>query len=60
MRPSSLAEVVDRHLAGQDFGVALREFLDEFYLANSERQSMLETEPALIGDPHKDAYIGGW
>jgi hypothetical protein len=59
MRPSSLAEVVDRHLAGQDFGVSLREFLDEFYLANSERQSMIETEPALIGDPHKDAYIGG-
>jgi hypothetical protein len=58
MRPGSLAEVVNRHLAGQDFGVALREFLDEFYLANSERQSMLEMEPVLIGDPHKDAYMG--
>ncbi len=58
MRLGSLAEVVDRHRAGQDFGVALRDFLDEFYLANSERQDMLETATVLMGDQHKDAYIG--
>jgi hypothetical protein len=59
MRPRSLAEVSDRHRAGQDFSVALREFLDEFYLANrDERQTMLEVEPAVIGDARKDAYLG--
>ena len=57
-RPHTLAEAVERHLAGCDFGVALNEFLDEFYLADTERQSMVEQEPALIGDSHLDAYIG--
>jgi hypothetical protein len=58
MRPNSLADAVEQHRAGRDFWVALNEFLDEFYAAGDERQSMIEQEPALIGDMHLDAYIG--
>ncbi len=59
MRPwRLLAEAVAQHRAGRDFGVALNEFLDEFYLAGDERQSMIEQAPSLIGDKRLDAYIG--
>jgi hypothetical protein len=58
MRPRSLAEAIDQHRTGRDFGVALNEFLDEFYLADAERQDMIEQEPALIGDHRLDSYIG--
>ena len=56
--PHTLAEAVKQHRAGPDFWVALNEFLDEFYAADDERQSMIEQEPAFIGDPRLDAYIG--
>jgi hypothetical protein len=38
--------------------MAIREFLDEFYLANTERQSLIDEEPALLGDPKLNAYLG--
>lgn len=58
-RPHSLADAIERHRAGCDFGVALNEFLDEFYLADdAKRQSMIDQEPALLGDGKLDAYIG--
>jgi hypothetical protein len=58
IHPRSLAEVVEQHRSGRDFWLALNEFLDEFYAAGDERQNMIEQEPALIGDPRLDAYIG--
>jgi hypothetical protein len=58
MRPCSLAEAVQRHRTDCDFWIALNEFLDEFYAAGNEQQSMIEQEPALIGEPRLDAYIG--
>ena len=58
MHPHTLAEAVEQHRAGRDFWVTLNEFLDEFYAAGDERQSMIEQEPMLIGDPRLDAYIG--
>jgi hypothetical protein len=58
MRPHTLAEAVHQHRAGRDFGMAIREFLDEFYLANTERQSLIDEEPALLGDPKLNAYLG--
>lgn len=58
-RPRSLADAVERHRAGGDFGVVLNEFLDEFYLAdNAKRQSMIEQEPMLLDDRKLNAYIG--
>jgi hypothetical protein len=59
VRPRSLAEAVRQHRSGRDFGVALNEFLDEFYLAAAnERQAMLAEDPPFVGDEHLDAYIG--
>jgi hypothetical protein len=58
MHPHTLAEAVEQHRAGGDFWVTLNEFLDEFYAAGDERQSMIEREPALTGDQRLDAYIG--
>ena len=38
MRPRSLAEAVDQHRAGRDFGVALNEFLmNSIWLAMNDR-----------------------
>jgi hypothetical protein len=58
MRPRTLADAVHQHRAGRDFGMAIREFLDEFYLATTERQSMIDEEPILLGDLKSDAYLG--
>ena len=58
MPPCSLAEAVEQHRVGRDFGVALKSFPDEFYLTGDERQSTNEQEPSLIGDKRVDAYIG--
>ena len=51
MHTHTLAEAVEQHRAGRDFWATLNAFLDEFYAADDERQSMIEQEPALIGDP---------
>ena len=56
--PHTLAEAVGQHRSGRDFGATLNAFLDEFYAASDEQQSMIEQEPSLIGDPRLDAYIG--
>jgi hypothetical protein len=58
MRPRTLADAVQQHRAGRDFGMAIREFLDEFYIATTARQSMIDEEPILLGDPKLDAYLG--
>ena len=59
MRPQSLAEAVRQHRAGRDLGVALNEFLDEFYMASTDaRQTMISEEPPMLGDAHLDAFIG--
>ena len=56
-RPTTLAEVARRTLAGEDkFDPALREFLDEFYSHPETRADALRDEPALIEDV-KDAYL---
>lgn len=59
IRPTSLSEAVFSF--GQDFSLALDEFLDEFYMAYPDRelmQTMISTPPALTGDMFKDAYVG--
>lgn len=59
MRPQTLREAIEQHKAGRDFGVALNEFLDEFYMTDSaKRQTMIEDEPPFIGDERLDAYVG--
>jgi hypothetical protein len=59
MCPRNLAEVSDLHRAGQEFGITLREFWDEFYLTDrEERQNMIEVEPVVIGDAGN--ILGRW
>lgn len=52
IRPGTLAEAIRRHSAGQQkFGVALGEFLDEFYLDRepSSRRARIEEAPEFVG-----------
>jgi hypothetical protein len=60
MRPSTLAETVDRIKAGEPREVALSEFLDTFYVAPSgeARGACLRDEPAFSGDVRLDALMG--
>ncbi len=59
MRPITLKEAVTRSLEGYGFVDAISEFLDEFYVrGHSERQRMIEEEPALTGKAFQDAYVG--
>jgi hypothetical protein len=60
MRPATLAEIVDRILAGEPLEKALPEFLDTFYLAPSPeaRMACLTEEPRLTGDIRLDALMG--
>jgi hypothetical protein len=41
-----------------DFGASMREFCDEFYIAQDEasRSAMLASEPPLTGDARRNAY----
>ena len=56
-RPASLRDVARLTLAGDRFDPPLREFLDEFYLADpAARQRAIEAEPAALA-PVKDAYL---
>lgn len=56
-RPASLAEVANRHLAGEPFDPLLREFLDAFYSGSPEsRPGRLDAEPPSIAGVH-DAYL---
>jgi len=59
LRPNSLLEVSLRVKEGsQDFGPAIREFLDEFYFESkiNSRQAMILDVPELIS-PIDDAYL---
>jgi hypothetical protein len=56
-RPASLGEVATRAKSGLPFDPALREFLDEFYLANQARRAAgLADEPICLSAIH-DAYL---
>jgi hypothetical protein len=57
-RPRTLREVAARARAGQAFDPMVREFLDEFYLAEGEcRPRMIADRPEGVGTVH-DAYLG--
>jgi len=59
-RPGTLAEVARRVNDGtQKFELALREFLDSFYMNPAERQSMINDEPEPLTDIKKHAALGG-
>jgi hypothetical protein len=56
-RPKTLSEVASRVGTGeQEFGVAVREFLDSFYLNQSSRNDALRERPRSI-DAFHDAYF---
>jgi len=56
-RPRTLHEVSLRASSGQqDFDMAVREFLDFFYLESSLRGDALQQEPVAL-DPLKEAYL---
>jgi hypothetical protein len=58
-RPATLREVAERARAGQAFDPLLREFLDEFYLADdASKAPMIADRPMHgVGTVH-DAYLG--
>src|SRR5437660_330430 len=60
MRPATLAETVERIIAGEPREKALPEFLDSFYLAptTEARMDAIVEEPRLTGDPQLDALAG--
>jgi hypothetical protein len=60
MRPATLADAVDRILAGEARDVALAQFVDTFDLAESDddRYASIEREPNLTGDGRLDALVG--
>lgn len=60
-RPGTLAEAVARVTTGEnDFGFAISEFLDTFYLdKNPARQLIrLRETPPDLPDPRQNAYVG--
>ena len=57
MRPGTLKEAIEHIIAGEDQFFAIPEFLDEFYLS-SNRQPMIDEEPAFTGRQPLDAYVG--
>ena len=57
-RPASLKEVALLGARGGDIDAGLREFLDEFYVADeSRRASMLADEPQMLEDERANAYL---
>ena len=55
----TLSGVVGRGRAGEDFRVAVREFIDEFDLRPADlRAEALATRPESTGDPRFDAFLG--
>src|SRR6266568_6531001 len=60
MRPTTLAEAVERIQAGSPHDVVLAEFVDTFDLAktDNEKFASIEREPALTGDARLDALVG--
>jgi hypothetical protein len=60
MRPSTLAEAVERVRSGEPLAKAWPEFVDNFLLARDDpmRFAMLAIEPTLTGDVKLDALAG--
>ena len=60
MRPNTLAEAIERIIAGEPREKALPEFLDTFYLAPTAelRLCALVDEPPISGDARLDALAG--
>lgn len=56
----TLAGVALRVRQGEDFDVAVREFLDEFALRSDEpaREGAIDWRPEPTGDRRQDAYLG--
>lgn len=61
MRPATLAEAVDRIVAGGDADKAIAEFVDTFDLArsNEARFACIADAPQMTADPQIDALVGG-
>jgi hypothetical protein len=57
-RPNTLVEVAQRVNSGTSFGLALSEFLDEFYGKPDRRQAMIAEEPARLADNREHAILG--
>lgn len=58
-RPSTLAAVARRASSGgSPFDVALREFLDHFYLNPGERQEAIDPVPEMLPDERHNATLG--
>lgn len=60
MRPATLANAIERVIAGQPRDKVLPEFLDTFYLASTleQRQAALADTPPPTGDARLDALAG--
>ena len=60
MRPSTLAEAIERVRGGEPYEVALAEFVDSFLAApdRDARYAAIETSPPLCGDTRIDALAG--
>jgi len=60
MRPDTLARTAECVASGHSLDRALREFLDEFYLAPTAelKSSMLADEPPAVGDPRVESLFG--
>jgi hypothetical protein len=60
MRPSTLAEAVERISAGEARDMVLAEFVDTFDLAKSKRDryATIEREPRLTADERLNALVG--
>ena len=57
-RPTSLKEVAELGASGGDIDALLREFLDEFFVAeDSRRATMLVDEPQLLEHERANAYL---
>lgn len=61
MRPATLAEAVDRIVAGVPADKAISEFVDTFDLTPTKdaRFARIEMEPALTADNELNAFVGG-
>jgi hypothetical protein len=60
MRPATLARTAELVVSGRSLDGTLREFLDEFYLAETPelKSSMIQDEPSPTGAPHLEALFG--
>jgi hypothetical protein len=60
MRPSTLAEAIERVRGGEPYEVALAEFVDGFLSAPDDdvRYAAIEAAPSLCGDARIDALAG--